>query len=215
MINKECESEHGLESITKINKANKRCVVCFKCGCWEYRYRLVWEHRNGPIPIGFVIHHIDGDQLNDDINNLQCLLDKEHKILHATGRIFSEERKKNISDSLTDNPKLKKALKENWVKRKEEGWTLSDEGRKKMSEAKKGKPSPNKGIPASEESKEKNRLAHLGNKYKKGKKVSEEGRKKMSEAKKGKPSPNKGRKMSEEQKRKISETKLMKARTKE
>jgi hypothetical protein len=87
------------------------------------------------------------------------------------------------------------------------GKIVSDEGRKKMSDARKGKPAYNKGVPVSEESKEKNRLAHLGNTYRRGKKVSEEGRKKMSEAKKGKTTWMKGKKHSDDTKLKISESK--------
>ena len=59
----------------------------------------------------------------------------------------------------------------------------TDEAKRKMSEAKKGKPAPNK-----------------------GKQFSEEHKRKISESKKGKPAPNKGKQLSEEAKRKISES---------
>ena len=65
-----------------------------------------------------------------------------------------------------------------------EGGIHCEETRKKISDAHKGKPAPNKGKPMSEEQK-----------------------KKLSFARKGKSSPNKGKHLSEDYKRKISESK--------
>ena len=73
------------------------------------------------------------------------------------------------------------------------GCKCSEETRLKMSEAKKGKPSWNKGIPCSEETRLKMSEA------KKGYHISEEQKRKISEA-------NKGHHVSEEHKRKLSET---------
>ena len=111
------------------------------------------------------------------------------------------------------------------------GGLPSEEARRKMSNAKKGKPAHNKGIPMSEEQKKKiseskkniseetrkklsnaNKGKHHSEESKKkmsnskkGKEFSEEHRKKLSNAKKGKPAHNKGVPMSEEQKKKLSE----------
>lgn len=74
------------------------------------------------------------------------------------------------------------------------GKKLSEETKKRISEAKRGKHHPN-----SEETKKKISEAM------KGHKVSEETKKKISEALKGKPSPNKGKHHTEETKRKMSE----------
>lgn len=74
------------------------------------------------------------------------------------------------------------------------GVIMSKEARIKMSNAKKGKPSPNKGKHLSEETKEKLRQANLGKHH------SEETKRKCSEA-------NKGRIFSSETKKKISEAK--------
>lgn len=71
-------------------------------------------------------------------------------------------------------------------------WKLSEETRKKISEALKGKHH-------TEETKQKIKKA------KKGYHHSEETRKKMSESQKGRPSPMKGKHLSEEHRRKISE----------
>ena len=81
-----------------------------------------------------------------------------------------------------------------------EGCVACEETRRKLSKTKKGKPSPNKGVPMSEETKKKMSESQ------KGKHHSEETKKKMSISRKGRTSPNKGKTMSEETKKKISES---------
>lgn len=75
------------------------------------------------------------------------------------------------------------------------GVIMSEEARKKMSDAKKGKPSNRKGKHLSEETKDKLRKANLGKHH------TEETKKKISEA-------NKGKIFSEETRQKISESKI-------
>lgn len=67
------------------------------------------------------------------------------------------------------------------------GKKLSEETRRKLSEANKGKPSPNKGKHHTEETRIKI------SESKKGKTISEETRRKISETMKGKPAQNKGK----------------------
>lgn len=45
-------------------------------------HHLVYEHFNGPIPNGYVIHHKDGNKLNNRIENLQLMSSKEHRVEH-------------------------------------------------------------------------------------------------------------------------------------
>lgn len=66
------------------------------------------------------------------------------------------------------------------------GKSFSDEHKQKLSEAKKGKPSPRKGQTHTEEAKEKMRQANLGKQYSLGLKRSEETKKKISISNKGK-----------------------------
>jgi hypothetical protein len=49
---------------------------------WRERALLVWERAHGPIPKGFVIHHLDRDPLNDAITNLQLQTRAEHLLEH-------------------------------------------------------------------------------------------------------------------------------------
>jgi hypothetical protein len=37
---------------------------------WPFEHRVVWEHAHGPIPPGYVIHHLNGDRADNRIANL-------------------------------------------------------------------------------------------------------------------------------------------------
>jgi hypothetical protein len=41
-------------------------------------HRIIWEIFNGPIPSGMVIDHIDGDYLNNAVNNLRPITQAEN-----------------------------------------------------------------------------------------------------------------------------------------
>jgi hypothetical protein len=44
----------------------------------------VWQLVNGAIPIGYCLHHIDGNKANNEIENLECILIRDHSSLHNT-----------------------------------------------------------------------------------------------------------------------------------
>lgn len=77
-------------------------------------HRVVWEHYNGPIPEGYVVHHIDGDKTNNDISNLAIMDDGQHKRLHQ-GTPEAIERKRFYASRMVE-------------------WNRSDEGRRRSSE---------------------------------------------------------------------------------
>lgn len=68
-----------------------------------------------------------------------------------------------------------------------------------------GVPSPKRGVPMSEDQRQKVVASLKGNTRRKGTPTSAEGRANISAAKRGKPSPKKGTKMSDDQRRKLSE----------
>ncbi|MFA5239790.1 MAG: HNH endonuclease signature motif containing protein [Phycisphaerae bacterium] len=79
-------------------------------------HRDIWEDANGPIPKGYIIHHKDGNPLNNEPDNLQCVSTKEHGQLHKEE--YAEERREHID-------KIRPLAK---------AWHRSDEGRKWHSE---------------------------------------------------------------------------------
>jgi len=50
---------------------------------WLLRCRFVWESFHGPIPRGLIIHHIDGNTLNDDLCNLSLVDRAAHARIHG------------------------------------------------------------------------------------------------------------------------------------
>jgi len=83
-------------------------------------HRLIFEdHHNIEIPEDSIIHHKDGNKLNNDIDNLILMSRGEHSTLHHIGMKHSDETKKNFS-------KMRK------------GHLVSEETRKKISKANKG-----------------------------------------------------------------------------
>ena len=45
-------------------------------------HRAIWADANGPIPAGFVIHHVDGDTSNNSIENLSAVPGGAHAREH-------------------------------------------------------------------------------------------------------------------------------------
>jgi hypothetical protein len=50
----------------------------------QYEYRLVWIKHFGDIPQRYVVHHIDGDKNNNNIDNLRCMTQSDHIKMHLT-----------------------------------------------------------------------------------------------------------------------------------
>lgn len=48
----------------------------------SFFHREIWKNAHGDIPIGYDIHHKDGDKLNNSLENLECLPHAEHLSLH-------------------------------------------------------------------------------------------------------------------------------------
>lgn len=47
-----------------------------------YDHRKIYERLNGPIPLGYEIHHIDGNHKNNDPKNLKAVTMQEHYDIH-------------------------------------------------------------------------------------------------------------------------------------
>ena len=104
-------NDTGYYVITSVKEGNKNKLL----------HRLVFEDfYQIKLPSHIIIHHNDGNQLNNEIWNLIPLTRAEHNVIHMTGRPFLESSKLKIS----------KANK---------GRVFSKEHRQKLSEANKGK----------------------------------------------------------------------------
>lgn len=59
-------------------------------GRMRYEHTLVWEKYHGrPVRKGYVIHHKNGDPLDNRIENLEEMLLTEHNSLHKLGNMTS------------------------------------------------------------------------------------------------------------------------------
>ena len=96
---------HGYYRITSEKEGN----------CHKLLHRLIFEDFYGYIPDNFIVHHKDGNKLNNCIMNLELISKNNHASLHHDGRIRSEETRLKISKALKGNK-------------------LSDETKRKLSE---------------------------------------------------------------------------------
>ena len=67
---------------------------------WEHRIVAAWKYGSRPIRPAYDVHHIDGDRLNNDPENIEVLHESEHIRLHTKGIPQSEETIHKKSDSL-------------------------------------------------------------------------------------------------------------------
>lgn len=55
---------------------------------WEYLHRVIWSDNHGAIPSDCVVHHIDGDPLNNSIENLSIIPEYlHHRTFHHEHRV--------------------------------------------------------------------------------------------------------------------------------
>lgn len=62
---------------------NGEYPAIFLDGQNKHIHRLEWQKHHGPIPEGYIIHHIDGNKLNWNIDNLSLLSRADHIREHA------------------------------------------------------------------------------------------------------------------------------------
>ena len=65
-------------------------------GIWKSVAQIVWESVNGPVPAGYVIRYLNGNSLDDRLENLQVVTKGENIRLNRSNR--TEDQKRVISD---------------------------------------------------------------------------------------------------------------------
>lgn len=76
----------------------------------NYMHRVVWEQYYGDIPNGFIIHHRDGNKLNNSIENLELISNAEHSRLHAKQNMFGKNRIGNSPPNKVDKDTILKII---------------------------------------------------------------------------------------------------------
>jgi hypothetical protein len=81
MLEKETIEYNG-KTYYRYPKSNRRTDKVYFKKITKYLHREIWQDHNGKIPIGYHVHHIDGDTANNNIDNLCLLSAKEHHEKH-------------------------------------------------------------------------------------------------------------------------------------
>lgn len=77
-------------------------------GEWRRQHILVMERSIGRrLTLDEVVHHRNEVKTDNRIENLQLMTNGEHTALHSTGKTFTTERKKNISEAVRQSGRSK------------------------------------------------------------------------------------------------------------
>ena len=71
-------------------------------------HRYIYEKLKGEIPKGYEVHHVDQDKENNNIDNLELLLKKEHRKIHSM-TLTVEERERKKTNNRTNGRGVKDA----------------------------------------------------------------------------------------------------------
>lgn len=68
----------------------------------EALHREIWKDHHGAIPEGHHIHHKDGNPLNNDIANLECLPAFDHLSAHGEDRELAQEHHERMLEAAAE-----------------------------------------------------------------------------------------------------------------
>ena len=89
------------------SKSQRQWIKVGEPSQWTEYAKFIWTQKNGVIPKGFIIHHIDKNTLNDNINNLAMVTRKEHFEIHEVGKLG----RKKIADLAEDRLRQEELFK--------------------------------------------------------------------------------------------------------
>lgn len=81
-----------------------------KKNCYQYVHVWVWEQHHGPVPRGFLVHHINEDKGDYRIGNLELKTKKQHQVYHLGAPVVDGKRtcsKCGETKPLSEFPKRK------------------------------------------------------------------------------------------------------------
>ena len=103
-------------------------TICNKYKTWQihmkrkYEHRMIMEQHIGrELKDDEIVHHKDGNKINNDINNLEIISKKDHAKMHALKRGFGKNRRgveptnktsKKVREQIAELRKEGKYLKE-------------------------------------------------------------------------------------------------------
>jgi len=80
----------------------------------------LWEKENGPVPAGFLVRHMDGDRLNDDLSNLKIVDRREHiAIMRANNPNWRKKANRSLKKTVRIRRAKKKKAAREALKQKE------------------------------------------------------------------------------------------------
>ena len=102
-------------------------------------YRKIYEQHYGAIPKGYHIHHIDGNPLNNAIENLQCLSAKDHEKIHGPfagmASMAGKKGARAFRNSLTAEELKAWHIKGGKASRNSGGYAMSEQGKENIRKA--------------------------------------------------------------------------------
>ena len=109
-ISKYARKKYGSDSgyvsvVTKTSRHVTGYIQVVVNGKWHLEHRYVWEQANGPIPKGWIIHHINGIKDDNRLENLVALPRDNTK-----NRIKNETEINRIKQLESEVEDLKKAM---------------------------------------------------------------------------------------------------------
>jgi hypothetical protein len=82
----------GIITSGKSGSRNKKYLVVYNNGKYKMLHRIIVEkHLGRKLSDDEIVHHIDGDGLNNSINNLQIMTRSEHSRHHECGKNFEKK----------------------------------------------------------------------------------------------------------------------------
>jgi len=87
-MQKETVEFNGLTYSRYPDSPRRDCQVYFRthgfAGRPRFLHRDIYEATHGPIPAGHVVHHVDGNPLNNDPSNLATMCMRKHSGMHTS-----------------------------------------------------------------------------------------------------------------------------------